>query len=90
MIRRRFRFYGTVQGVGLRYTVRQAARAMGLTGFVRNEYDGSVTAEVQGDAPAIDRMREMVENAPYIRIDRWECTGLPVDPQERAFRVLFW
>ena len=37
-----------MQGVGFRYTVVQAVNALGLTGWVRNEYDGTVTTELQG------------------------------------------
>lgn len=51
-------FHGEVQGVGFRYTARQAANALGLTGWVRNEYDGSVSAEIQGDRDSI-RIIEM-------------------------------
>ena len=47
MIRRQYHVYGRVQGVGFRYTVTQAADALGLTGWVCNERDGSVTTELQ-------------------------------------------
>ena len=33
MIRRQYQVYGRVQGVGFRYTVTQAANALGLTGW---------------------------------------------------------
>ena len=36
-------FYGSVQGVGFRYRARQAAGLVGCTGWVRNEWDGSVS-----------------------------------------------
>ena len=41
-------FHGRVQGVGFRWTASQIAGEYGLTGWVRNEYDGTVTMEVQG------------------------------------------
>ncbi|MCR5097868.1 MAG: acylphosphatase [Lachnospiraceae bacterium] len=47
-------FYGQVQGVGFRYTASHAAERYRLTGWVRNEYDGSVTCEIQGGADEID------------------------------------
>ena len=48
--RLRLRFVGQVQGVGFRWTSTRVAHDLGLTGWVRNERDGSVTAEIQGAA----------------------------------------
>lgn len=42
------RFEGRVQGVGFRATTRSIASRSGVTGWVRNEPDGSVQLEVQG------------------------------------------
>ena len=47
--RLRLRFVGQVQSVGFRWTSQMVARELGLTGWVRNELDGSVTAEIQGE-----------------------------------------
>ncbi len=47
-IRRRYRFVGSVQGVGFRWTATNLASSVGATGWVMNERDGSVTAEIQG------------------------------------------
>ena len=47
-LRRRWRFTGTVQGVGFRYYARAAALHLGLPGWVANNWDGSVTLEAQG------------------------------------------
>ena len=49
------RFVGEVQGVGFRWTCRNIASNIGLTGWVRNEDDGSVTLELQGLDDAIGR-----------------------------------
>lgn len=46
--RLRMRFVGEVQGVGFRWTARKVATELGLTGWVRNEPDGSVSMELQG------------------------------------------
>ena len=53
-LRRRWRFTGTVQGVGFRYYARAAALHLGLTGWVANNWDGSVTLEAQGDRAALE------------------------------------
>jgi acylphosphatase len=42
------RFVGEVQGVGFRWTTRRLANSLQLTGWVRNEWDGSVSMELQG------------------------------------------
>jgi acylphosphatase len=47
-IHKRYNFAGTVQGVGFRWTTTNLANSVGATGWVRNEADGSVTAEIQG------------------------------------------
>ena len=44
---------GKVQGVWFRKSTQLEARKLGLTGFVRNEDDGSVFIEVEGEEPAL-------------------------------------
>ena len=88
LARRRFRFYGTVQGVGFRWRARHAAEGLGLTGWVRNEYDGSVTLELQGGVGQLDRALEMLENGRFLSIDRMEVQTVPLDEDERGFHTL--
>ena len=52
-VRKRIVFYGRVQGVGFRYTAKRLAQSLGLTGWVKNEYDGTVVMEIQGREPMI-------------------------------------
>ena len=47
VIRRRWHFTGNVQGVGFRYFAQCAAQKLGLTGWVANNWDGSVTLAAQ-------------------------------------------
>lgn len=56
MIRRHITFYGWVQGVGFRYRAHHAAVLYGCTGWERNEWDGSVTMEIQGTEEIIDKV----------------------------------
>ncbi|MBN2437274.1 MAG: carbamoyltransferase HypF [Deltaproteobacteria bacterium] len=60
IIRKRFLFKGTVQGVGFRPFLWRQARENALVGFVRNRSDG-VIAEVEGSAPAIAAFLEQVK-----------------------------
>ena len=48
IIRRHYRFTGIVQGVGFRVEVWKRAVDLGLIGWVKNNYDGSVECELQG------------------------------------------
>ena len=50
MIRQHYIFKGEVQGVGFRYTAQYLAQSLGLTGWVKNNWDDSVEMEVQGAA----------------------------------------
>jgi acylphosphatase len=45
--------YGSVQGVGFRYSTQQEARRRGLNGYARNLDDGSVEVAVCGDAEQV-------------------------------------
>ena len=86
-IRRRYVFTGTVQGVGFRWRAQQAAKLYGLTGWVRNDWEGSVTMELQGEAALLDKVIVLLENARYVGIDRVESSLLPLEPGERSFRT---
>jgi acylphosphatase len=54
MTRRTIRVHGLVQGVFFRASARQEAVRLGLAGFARNQPDGSVLIEVEGEADALD------------------------------------
>jgi len=45
---------GRVQGVGFRYSAIHKAQQLGIKGFVRNMYDGSVFIEAEGDEISLD------------------------------------
>jgi acylphosphatase len=47
---------GRVQGVFFRVSTQREASRLGLTGFVRNESDGSVYLEVEGEQDIIDKL----------------------------------
>ena len=85
VIRKRICFYGGVQGVGFRWRAKCAANAVNATGWVRNEYDGSVTMEIQGTEAQIDQVILAVERGSYVRIENLESRSLPVVPGEKGF-----
>jgi len=86
MIRCHITFTGYVQGVGFRYRARHAANLYGCTGWVRNEWDGSVTMEIQGDPKDIDRVIQAIRAGRYVEIDRMDSREIPLE-DERSFRT---
>jgi acylphosphatase len=60
----RLEIEGRVQGVGFRWwTVRQA-RALGLSGWVRNRRDGAVEVLAIGEPEAIDQLERLCRQGP--------------------------
>ena len=55
---------GVVQGVGFRYFVLRAARAAGLTGFVKNLHDGGVEILAEGPRERLERLARDVSEGP--------------------------
>jgi acylphosphatase len=55
---------GRVQGVGFRYFVIDTAVALGLTGWVRNRWDGSVEALAEGPRPSLERFLQALHVGP--------------------------
>ena len=67
---------GRVQGVFFRVSTQQEATRLGLKGFVRNEYDGSVYVEVEGDQEQIDQLLAWIDRGgpPRGEVDNCEVT----------------
>jgi acylphosphatase len=78
---------GMVQGVGFRYRAHHLADRLGVTGWVRNEWNGSVVLEVQGTQEAINELLRQINRGTYVSIDDIRHTRMPVDGQERSFHV---
>ena len=89
-IRRYYRFYGIVQGVGFRFQAMRAAEALGLSGYVHNEDDGSVSMEVQGEREAIDKALELIRNGRFIHIEKEEMKKIDIQPDENGFNADYW
>ena len=55
---------GRVQGVGFRYFVEQNAVALGLAGWVRNRWDGTVELTAEGDHQALEKLMAALFRGP--------------------------
>ena len=87
-VRRRLNFRGRVQGVGFRYKAKYLAKSMGLTGWVRNEMDGTVSLEIQGRPQLVDKLLQGLNHDSFIEIDWVDGKDIPVEEEEKSFKVL--
>ena len=85
-VRKHFYFSGDVQGVGFRYRANYIAGALGLTGWVRNEWDGRVEMEIQGTEAEINRMIQLLHQQNYVDIRGMEMKDIPLE-YESGFHI---
>jgi acylphosphatase len=52
---------GRVQGVSFRYYTAREARRIGVSGWVKNEANGSVSVVAEGDQAALEELLEFLE-----------------------------
>ena len=87
-VARRLRIHGLVQGVFYRYSTREAALALGLSGWVSNRYDGSVEAFVQGSPERVEQLVAWCrEGPPGARVERVEVEDAALDARLSGFGV---
>ena len=86
-VRKRYIFTGSVQGVGFRWRARQAASLYDCTGWIRNEWDGSVTMEIQGREADIDKVLEAAREGRFIWIEGIREEVIPEETGEYGFRT---
>jgi acylphosphatase len=71
-MRKKYIFYGQVQGVGFRYVANLVAEKYGLYGWVKNNKDGSVTLVVEGLEEGISEMIDYIKKFFKENIDEIE------------------
>jgi acylphosphatase len=81
---------GKVQRVGYRRFVLEAAQEIGVSGYVRNEPDGSVTVFVQGEEGLVEQFLVRIrEPPPPITIKSFEVKDSKLSPKIKFFRIEF-
>ncbi len=78
---------GSVQHVGFRRRTERFANELGLTGFVRNRWDGRVELEVQGDSEVIAQLLPKIEQSRHIEVETRERETIPVVTGEETFTI---
>ena len=87
LVRRRVVVHGRVQGVWFRESARRRAGELGVTGWVRNRPDGSVEAELEGDAEDVAVLVAWFGHGPQrARVDELVLEAL-TPTGERGFEV---
>lgn len=65
-MKKSIRIYGKVQGVWFRASTKAEAERLGLTGFVKNEQDGSVYLEARGDSEELLQLIDWCRHGPEL------------------------
>lgn len=81
------RFVGKVQGVGFRATARALAGRHPVSGWVRNEPDGSVTLECQGAREAIDAFLNDLDELVHTLVQHRHTMDVPELAGEQGFVI---
>jgi len=85
---RRFIVRGRVQGVGFRWFVEREAHILGISGWVRNNSDGSVEILGQGSQEQLLGLRSRLRQGPRAaRVDDVEEFEAKPVPDLTAFRI---
>lgn len=88
-VRRRYHFFGHVQGVGFRYEAMGIASRLALVGWVKNENDESVVIEIEGAPNRIDSFIMAIRAVPRFDITEIKAENLSPLGIEASFRLLF-
>lgn len=72
--------FGIVQGVGFRYTTKAIADNMGIKGIVRNQNDGTVYIEAQGNSLLLSQFISAIKASknPFAKVAKIEVSEIPV------------
>lgn len=81
---------GRVQGVNFRYYTRQTALRHGLTGWVRNRPDGTVSVLAEGDEAALRVLLAWLHDGPpSAMVERVEARWEDASGEFRTFSILW-
>ncbi len=85
--RQRIIFQGRVQGVGFRARASSVSHRYPVTGWVRNEPDGTVMLEVQGDEDTLDRFLSELRRQTSGLVEREVHAHVRTEPDETGFQI---
>jgi len=85
---KKFLIAGRVQGVGFRYFADRWASQLGIAGYVKNLWDGSVEVYAIGGPPALEELkRHLAEGPRSAHVTSIAESDEPVDKQFKRFMI---
>lgn len=89
-IAKKFKVIGRVQGVGFRYFTQMLANKIGIYGYVKNMFDGSVEVYAIGTDEQLQNLEYGISKGPsYSRVERVIKKEANIDNNCISFRVSF-
>ncbi len=92
MVRKHIIAHGRVQGVGFRYICHSIATECKVTGWIQNNYDGTVEMEIQGAPHRVDMYIEKVSKGNrFVRVRSLDIFDIPPlrALEEKGFRIKY-
>ena len=82
--------HGRVQGVGFRYFTKTTGQRLGLAGWVRNLYDGTVEIWAEGRRKSLDQFIQDVQRGPsHSHVSNLEIDWREPKDETATFRIRY-
>lgn len=82
------KIYGTVQGVFFRDSAKKKAQELNLSGFARNELDGTVSIVAEGEEKDLSEFIEWCKGGPdHAKVEKVETEWLEPTNQFNDFSI---
>ena len=81
---------GRVQGVGFRYFVQSQSQLLGVTGWVKNMEDGTVTMELQGTMEQLAQLTAKIRAGSFfIKVEQLQLQDMAMVDGETSFEIRY-
>jgi acylphosphatase len=87
-VARKYVISGRVQGVGFRFFAERRANQLGIVGYVKNCWDGSVEVYAVGDPISLKEFKSILAEGPHsARVSNITESEEPVDKRRATFVI---